>query len=142
MPYKGSAPAFIDLIAGQVQFMAESIPQAAQYARQGKVRALAVTSRERSAALPDTPTMAEAGVRNFEVVGFYGILAPAGTPKDAVDKLSEAFRQVLGDATLRERMVQQGADPAFLGAADFAAFLKAEIPRWAGAVAASGTRLD
>ena len=122
--------------------MAESVPQAAQYARQGKVRALAVTSRERNAALPDVPTMAEAGVRNFEVVGFYGILAPTGTPRDVVDRLSGAFRQVLEDPVIRERMVQQGADPAYLGAADFLAFLKAEMPRWAAAVAASGTRLD
>ncbi|MBL8384540.1 MAG: tripartite tricarboxylate transporter substrate binding protein [Burkholderiales bacterium] len=142
VPYKGSAPAFVDLIAGQVQFMAESVPQAAQYARQGKVRALAVTSRERNIAVPEVPTMAEAGVRNFEVVGFYGILAPAATPREAVDRLSSAFRQVIGEAAIRERMVQQGADPAFLGAADFAAFLKAEMPRWAAAVAASGTRLD
>jgi tripartite-type tricarboxylate transporter receptor subunit TctC len=142
VPYKGSAPAFIDLMAGQVQFMAESVPQAAQYAKQGKVRALAVTSRERNVALPDIPTMAEAGIRNFEVVGFYGILAPVATPKDVVDRLSGAFRQVLEDASIRERMVQQGADPAFLGAAEFAAYLKAEMPRWAQAVAASGTRLD
>ena len=142
VPYKGSAPAFIDLIAGQVQFMAESVPQAAQYAKQGKVRALAVTSRERNAALPDTPTMAEAGVRNFEVVGFYGILAPAATPKDVVERLAAAFKQVLEDPVIRDRMVQQGADPAFLGSGDFQALLKAEMPRWAAAVAASGTRLD
>ncbi len=142
VPYKGSAPAFIDLMAGQVQFMAESVPQAAQYAKQGKVRALAVTSRERNLALPDIPTMAEAGIRNFEVVGFYGILAPVATPRDVVERLSGAFRQVLEDASIRERMVQQGADPAFLGATDFAAYLKAEMPRWAQAVAASGTRLD
>lgn len=142
VPYKGSAPAFIDLIAGQVQFMAESVPQAAQYAKQGKVRALAVTSRERNAALPDTPTMAEAGVRNFEVVGFYGILAPQATPNDVVERLAGAFRQVLADPAIRQRMVEQGADPAFLGPADFQALLKAEMPRWAAAVAASGTKLD
>jgi tripartite-type tricarboxylate transporter receptor subunit TctC len=142
VPYKGSAPAFVDLIAGQVQFMAESVPQAAQYAKQGKVRALAVTSRERNAAVPDVPTMAEAGVKNFDVVGFYGILAPAATPKDVLEKLAGAFKATLEDASIRERMVQQGADPAFLGATEFAAFLKAEMPRWAAAVAASGTRLD
>jgi tripartite-type tricarboxylate transporter receptor subunit TctC len=142
VPYKGSAPAFVDLMAGQVQFMAESVPQAAQYAKQGKVRALAVTSRERNAALPDIPTMAEAGVSNFEVVGFYGILAPAATPGGVMERLAGAFRQVLEDASIRERMVQQGADPAFLGAAEFLAYLKAEMPRWAAAVAASGTRLD
>jgi tripartite-type tricarboxylate transporter receptor subunit TctC len=142
VPYKGSAPAFVDLMAGQVQFMAESVPQAAQYAKQGKVRALAVTSRERNVALPEIPTMAEAGIRNFEVVGFYGMLAPVATPREVVERLSGAFRQVLEDASIRERMVQQGADPAFLGATDFAAYLKAELPRWAQAVAASGTRLD
>jgi tripartite-type tricarboxylate transporter receptor subunit TctC len=90
----------------------------------------------------DPEAAAEAGIRNFEVVGFYGILAPVATPKDVVDRLSGAFRQVLEDASIRERMVQQGADPAFLGAAEFAAYLKAELPRWAQAVAASGTRLD
>jgi tripartite-type tricarboxylate transporter receptor subunit TctC len=92
IPYRGSAPAFIDLMAGQVQFMAESIPQAAQYHKQGKVRALAVTSRERNPALPDIPTVMETGIANFEVVGFYGFLAPAGTPKDVVNKLSDAFK--------------------------------------------------
>ena len=81
IPYRGSAPAFTDLMGGQVQFMAESIPQAASYHKQGKVRALAVTSRERNPALPDVPTVMESGIKNFEVVGFYGFLAPAGTPK-------------------------------------------------------------
>jgi tripartite-type tricarboxylate transporter receptor subunit TctC len=142
VPYKGSAPAFVDLIAGQVQFMAESVPQASQYAKQGKVRALAITSRERNTAVPEVPTMAEAGVKNFEVVGFYGFLAPGATPRDVVERLSGAFRQVLEDPAVRDRMVQQGADPAFLGATDFAALLKSEMPRWAAAVAASGTRLD
>ena len=142
IPYRGSAPAFTDLMAGQVQFMAESIPQAANYHKQGKVRALAVTSRERNPALPDIPTVMETGLKNFEVVGFYGFLAPAGTPKDVVAKLSDAFRQVLGNPEVRTRMITQGADPAFLGADDFAKFLAAEMPRWADAVKASGARLD
>lgn len=142
IPYRGSAPAFTDLMAGQVQFMAESIPQAAQYHKQGKVRALAVTSRERNPALPDIPTVMEAGVRNFEVVGFYGFMAPAGTPKDVVNKLSEAFRAVLAQPDIKARMVAQGADPAFLGADDFARFLTAEMPRWAAVVQKSGAKLD
>jgi tripartite-type tricarboxylate transporter receptor subunit TctC len=96
IPYRGSAPAFTDLIAGQVQFMAESIPQAAQYHKQGKVRALAVTSRERNPALPE----------------------------------------------VRNRMITQGADPAFLGADDFAKFLTLEMPKWAAAVQKSGAKLD
>ncbi|MCZ8292681.1 MAG: tripartite tricarboxylate transporter substrate binding protein [Hylemonella sp.] len=142
IPYRGSAPAFTDLMGGQVQFMAESIPQAAAYHKQGKVRALAVTSRERNPALPDIPTVIESGLKGFEVVGFYGFLAPAGTPKDVVAKLSEAFRQVMTQPELRSRMISQGADPAFLGADDFARFLGAEMPRWAAAVQKSGARLD
>lgn len=142
IPYRGSAPAFTDLMGGQVQFMAESIPQAANYHRQGKVRALAVTSRERNPALPDVPTVIESGVKGFEVVGFYGFLAPRDTPKDVVARLSDAFRQVLTSADVRERMVGQGADPAFLGSEEFGRFLATETPRWATAVRASGARLD
>ncbi len=142
IPYRGSAPAFTDLMAGQVQFMAESIPQAASYHKQGKVRALAVTSRERNPALPDIPTVIETGLKGFEVVGFYGFLAPAGTPRDVVQKLSDAFRQVLTTPEIRNRMVAQGADPAYMGADDFAKFLAAEMPRWAEAVQKSGAKLD
>ena len=142
IPYRGSAPAFTDLMGGQVQFMAESIPQAASYHKQGKVRALAVTSRERNAALPDVPTVMETGIKNFEVVGFYGFLAPAGTPKDVVAKLSDAFKQVLALPDVRTRMITQGADPAFLGADEFAKYLASEMPRWADAVGKSGAKLD
>jgi tripartite-type tricarboxylate transporter receptor subunit TctC len=142
IPYRGSAPAFTDLMGGQVQFMAESIPQAAAYHKQGKVRALAVTSRERNPALPDVPTAIESGLKNFEVVGFYGFLAPAGTPKDVVAKLSDAFGQVMQSPEVKNRMVAQGADPAFLGADAFASFLAAELPRWATAVQQSGAKLD
>ena len=142
IPYRGSAPAFTDLLGGQVQIMAESIPQAAQYVKQGKLRALAVTGRERNAALPDVPTFAEAGIKGLEVVGFYGVLAPAGTPKDVVAKLSDALRQTLETPELRTRMVQQGADPAYLSADQFAAYLAAQMPIWAKAVKDSGTKLD
>lgn len=145
IPYRGSAPAFTDLIGGQVQFMGESIPQAASYHKQGKVRALAVTSQERNPALPDVPTVNESGItglKGFEVVGFYGFLAPAGLPKDVAAKLGEAFRQVMNNPEVRTRMVTQGADPAFLGGDEFARFLALEMPRWAQAVKASGARLD
>jgi tripartite-type tricarboxylate transporter receptor subunit TctC len=142
IPYRGSAPAFTDLMGGQVQFMAESIPQAAAYHKQGKVRALAVTSRARNPALPDVPTVIESGLKGFEVVGFYGFLAPAGTPKDVVAKLSDAFGKVMQSPEVKSRMVSQGADPAFLGADDFAKFLAAEMPRWADAVKKSGAKLD
>jgi len=142
IPYRGSAPAFTDLMGGQVQFMAESIPQAANYHKQGKVRALAVTSATRNPALPDVPTVIESGIKGFEVVGFYGFLAPAGTPKDVVAKLSDAFKQVLTNPEVRDRMVSQGADPAFLGSEDFAKFLVTETPRWEKAVKASGAKMD
>ena len=142
IPYRGSAPAFTDLMAGQVQFMGESIPQAANYHKQGKVRALAVTSKERNPALPDVPTVIESGIKGFEVVGFYGFLAPAGLPKDITAKLSDAFKQVMTNPDIRNRMVTQGADPAFLGSDEFAQFLASETPRWAQAVKASGAKLD
>ena len=86
--------------------------------------------------------MIEAGLKGFEVVGFYGVLAPAATPKAVVDKLSAAFKATLDSAEVRSRMVAQGADPAFLGADDFAQFLAREMPRWAKVVKDSGTRLD
>ena len=142
IPYKGSAPAFTDLLAGQVQMMAESIPQASQYVKQGKLRALAVTSRERSAALPDTPTLIEAGIKGFDVVGFYGVLAPAATPKPVLDKLGAAFKAALETPEIRSRMVAQGADPAFLGPEAFTQYLAAEMPKWAQAVKDSGAKLD
>ena len=142
IPYKGSAPAFTDLMAGQAQLMAESVPQAAAYVKSGKLRALAVTSAQRNPALPDTPTMIEAGIPGFEVVGFYGVLAPAGTPKPVVEKLSAAFKAVLELPDIRNRMVQQGADPAYLDHDAFARCLAAELPRWAQAVKDSGAKLD
>ncbi len=142
IPYRGSAPAFTDLMAGQVQWMAESVPQAAQYHKQGKVRALAVTSATRNSALPDTPTVIEQGIKNFEVVGFYGVLAPAKLPKEIVNKLSDAFKTVLESPDLRNRMIAQGADPAYLGADAFAAFLSKQMPVWAQAVKQSGAKQD
>jgi tripartite-type tricarboxylate transporter receptor subunit TctC len=142
IPYKGSAPAFQDLLGGQVQVMAESIPQASQYVKQGKLRALAVTSRERSSALPDVPTLIEAGVKDFDVVGFYGVLAPAATPKPVVDRLAAAFKATLDTPDIRTRMVAQGADPAYLGPEAFTQYLAGEMPKWARAVKDSGARLD
>jgi tripartite-type tricarboxylate transporter receptor subunit TctC len=139
---KGSAPAMTDLLGGQVQLMAESIPLAAQYVKQGKLRALAITGRERNQALPDVPTFSETGLKGMEVVGFYGVMAPAGTPKDVVATLSEAFKQALDNADLRKSMVSQGADPAYLGGDAFGAYLEQQMPVWAKAVKDSGAKLD
>ncbi len=142
VPYKGSAPAFTDLLAGQVQFMAESIPQVTQYLKAGKVRVLAMTGKERNAAIADVPTMAESGVKDFEVVGFYGVLAPAKLPPDVTAKLTDAFRKALAAEDVRTRMISQGADPAFLDSAQFGAFLRTESARWSSAVRKAGVKLD
>lgn len=142
VPYKGTAPAFTDLLAGQVQFMSESIPQVTQYLKAGKIRALAMTGGTRNAAIPDVPTMAEVGVKNFEVVGFYGVLGPAKLPADVLAKLSDAFRKTLASDDVKTKMVSQGADPAFLGSAEFAAFLKIESARWQAAVKKANVKLD
>ncbi len=142
IPFKGSAPAFTDLIAGHVQFMAESVPQAANYAKQGKVKALAVTSAKRNPALPNTPTVIETGVANLEVVGFYGILAPKGTPADVTMKLSQAFKETLESPDIQKKMIEQGADPAYLNADQFTKFLATEMPRWAKVVKQAGAKLD
>jgi tripartite-type tricarboxylate transporter receptor subunit TctC len=142
IPFKGSAPAFTDLIAGHVQFMAESVPQAANYAKQGKVKALAVTSAKRNPALPNTPTVLETGVANFEVVGFYGILAPKGTPPDVASKLSQAFKETLESPDIQKKMIDQGADPAYLNPDQFTKFLNGEMPRWAKAVKQAGAKID
>ena len=142
VPYKGTAPAFTDLLGGQVQFMAESIPQVGQYLKAGKVRALAMTGKERNNAIPDVPTMAESGVKDFEVVGFYGVLAPARLPAEVTAKLTDAFRKTLANEEVRTRMVTQGADPAFLDSAQFSAFLKTETDRWSAAVKKADVKLD
>ena len=142
IPFKGSAPAFTDLIAGHVQFMAESVPQAANYAKQGKVKALAVTSAKRNPALPNTPTVIETGVANLDVVGFYGILAPKGTPPEAINRLSQAFKETLESSDIQKKMIDQGADPAYLNADQFTKFLTAEMPRWAKVVKQAGAKVD
>ncbi|MBU3623497.1 tripartite tricarboxylate transporter substrate binding protein [Polynucleobacter sp. AP-Latsch-80-C2] len=142
IPFKGSAPAFTDLIAGHVQFMAESVPQAANYAKQGKVKALAVTSAKRNPALPNTPTVLETGVANLEVVGFYGILAPKATPPEITNKLSQAFKETLESPDIQKKMIDQGADPAYLNAEQFTKFLNNEMPRWAKAVKQAGAKVD
>ena len=142
IPFKGSAPAFTDLIAGHVQFMAESVPQAANYAKQGKVRALAVTSAKRNPALPNVPTVLETGVANLEVVGFYGVLAPKGTPPELVNRLSQAFKETLDSPEVQKKMIDQGADPAYMSAEQFTRYLTAEMPRWENAVKQAGAKLD
>ena len=110
--------------------------------KQGKVRTLAVTSRERSPALPAVPTLIESGLPYFDAVGFYGVLAPGGTPCDVLSRLTQAFQQTLETPEIRARMAQQGADPAYLAPEPFGEFQRTGLVRWNKAVKASGARLD
>lgn len=142
IPYRGSASALADLMSGQVQLMAESVPTALPLVRQGKLRALAVTGRERSSALPEVPTLTEVGIKGLDVVGFYGVMAPAGTPREVVARLGEAFRQVLDSHEVRSRMGTLGTDSAYLSGEQFGRYLAAELPVWARAVRDSGATLD
>jgi tripartite-type tricarboxylate transporter receptor subunit TctC len=142
IPFKGSAPAFTDLMAGHVQFMAESVPQAANYAKQGRLKALAVTSLKRSPALPNTPTVIESGVANFDVVGFYGILAPKGVSSEVLRKLNQTFKDTLESTEIQRKMLDQGAEPAYLDAEQFSQFLIKELPRWAKVVQQAGAKIN
>jgi tripartite-type tricarboxylate transporter receptor subunit TctC len=101
-----------------------------------------VTSAKRNPALPNTPTVIETGIANLEVVGFYGILAPKGTPPDITNKLSQAFKETLDSPEIQKRMIEQGADPAYLNADQFNKYLAMEMPRWAKAVKQAGAKLD
>ena len=142
VPYKGSAPAVADLLGGQVQMMFDNMPVSLPHAKAGKLRALAVTSLKRSPALPDVPTMDEEGLKGFDATSWFGLLAPAGTPKDIIAKLNAASVAALATPDMRERLAAQGADPVGNTPDQFAAFIKAEIEKWAKIVKASGARVD
>jgi tripartite-type tricarboxylate transporter receptor subunit TctC len=142
VPYKGSAPAVTDLLGGQVQMMFDNLPVSLPHAKAGKLRALAVTSLTRSAALPDVPTMDEEGLTGFNATSWFGLLAPAGTPKEVVAKLNAASVKALASPEMRERLAGQGADPVGNTPEQFSAFIKAEIEKWAKIVKASGARID
>lgn len=142
VPYKGSAPAVTDLLGGQVNMMFDNMPSALPHVKGGKLRALAVTSAKRSPAAPDVPTMAEAGVPGYEATSWFGILAPAGTPKDIVTKLNKEIARILAMPEIKEKLSAQGAEPVGNTPEQFAAHIKAEIKKWEGVVKASGAQLD
>jgi tripartite-type tricarboxylate transporter receptor subunit TctC len=142
VPYKGSSPALTDLIAGQVQLMFDNLPSSLQFIKAGKLRALAVTSLERSSALPDVPTLAESGLPGFEASSWFGVLAPAGTPNDIIVKLNTAIAGWLATADAKEKLAAQGAIAAG-GAPDaFVRHIAAESSKWAKVVKASGAHVD
>jgi tripartite-type tricarboxylate transporter receptor subunit TctC len=142
VPYKGGAPAITDLIGGQVSMMIEVMPNAYQHVKAGKIRALAVTTAQRSAVAPDIPTIAESGVPGFEVSAWDGIWAPAGTPPAIVDRLNDAIRASLEDPPIREALFQRGAEPVPGTPAALGAHVVAEAARWAKVVRDSGATVD
>jgi tripartite-type tricarboxylate transporter receptor subunit TctC len=130
VPYRGSGQAVPDLIAGNVQVMFDSMPSSAGAVRDGKLRALAVTTAGRQAAFPELPTVAEAGVPGYEISTWYGIWAPAGTPAAILARLHAAVASALRGAESRERMAALGAQPVADAPEDFARFVRAEHERW------------
>ena len=134
VPYKGSAPAHVDLAGGRIQLMidGENIVQA--NVRDGRTRALAITGEKRSASLPEVPTVAEAGFPDLVVYGWQGVMVPAGTPAAIVARLSAAVGQVLSDPGLAERLTKQGTSPAYLDTAAFQAYIDREAKRWADVI--------
>jgi len=125
--------------------MFDNLPSAMPHIRSGKLKALAVTSAQRSAALPDLPTIAEAGgtpLNGYEATSWFGLLAPAGTPRDIVERLQQETAKALSSPALKERLLSQGAIPSGIGTAEFAAYIDAETRKWAGVVKASGAKVD
>ena len=131
IPYKGTAPGVVDLLAGQVLVMAPNVLTALPHIKSGKLRALAVTSPRRSAALPDVPTVAEAGLPGYDSTQWYGVLAPAGTQRDIVARLHDAIVRALRDAEVGKRLAADGAEPVGNSPEEFAAFIKSESEKWA-----------
>ena len=142
VPYKGAAQGVTDLIGGQIQMYISSVVTLSGHIRNGKMRALAVTSAKRSADLPNVPTVAEAGYKGFEAVTWFGIAAPAGVSKDAVAKLNAAFNKALETPDVRKKLTEQGADVLGGPSEQFAALVRDETVRWAKVVKESGAKVD
>jgi len=142
IPYKGSAPALVDLLGGRLTMMFDTIAQQTQNVAAGKVRALAVTGPQRSPLLPDVPTAQEAGLKDFDVTIWYGVLAPAGTPAPVVERLSREIGAVMSGEDMKKRMQADGAEARPTTPAEFAALIKHDMSKWGPVVKASGATLD
>ena len=140
VPYKGVAPAMTDLIGGQLQLMFSDATSAIPHAKSGKVRPVAVTRRIE--VMPEIPTFAELGYAGYDPTVWYGVFAPAGTPRDIVVKLNGAIAKALQAPEVRERLISQGANPVSNSPEEFTAFVRDEIARWGKVVKASGARVD
>jgi tripartite-type tricarboxylate transporter receptor subunit TctC len=142
VPYRGAAPAVTDLLAGQIDMMLADLPVLLPHVRGGAVTALGVAARERSPALPDVPTLAEAGLAGAESETWYGLLAPAGTPPERIATLQRAAAAALEDPETRRALVEQGGRPVGSTPEEFAAFLRRETAKWGEVVRAANIRLE
>jgi tripartite-type tricarboxylate transporter receptor subunit TctC len=143
VPYRGSVPAMLDVIAGHIPFMVVDLQPALQQIREGKVRVLGVTTPKRVAAAPDIPTLAEAGLAGFELVAWQGVVAPAGTPRAIVDQLAAQLSKLMADPATRDRLTALSLEPLPPSTPDsFAAYIKAEVDRWAVIVKNSGAEIE
>ncbi len=140
VPYKGAAPAVVDLLAGQVHLMLNSIPVLLPHMRAGKLRALAVGADNRMTILPDVPTMREAGVGKFDANSWYGFFAPASTPPDIVARLNAESAKILRSREMRDFFLPQGAVPVGNSTEEFAAHIRAELLKWVQAVKVAGVK--
>jgi tripartite-type tricarboxylate transporter receptor subunit TctC len=142
IPYKGNPQAVTDLMAGQIQLMITNMPAVVPYIQSGRLRALAVTTKTRSLALPDLPTMEEAGLPGYESSAWFGLVSPAAVSRDIVDRLNAEVARIVGLADVKRSLAGQGADPRVMTPDEFGAFMKAETTKWAKIVKASGARAD
>jgi tripartite-type tricarboxylate transporter receptor subunit TctC len=142
VPYKGSAPGLVDLASGQTQFMIDTINTVLPYVRDGRLRGLAVSSMKRSSVLPDLPTLHESGLSGFDASAWQGIMAPAATSSDIVQRLNTEVNKALAHPEVRAKLAAQGADVLGGTSAEYAAHLRSELPRWAKAVKDSGAKAD
>ncbi|HVJ24505.1 MAG TPA: tripartite tricarboxylate transporter substrate-binding protein [Burkholderiales bacterium] len=130
VPYKGSGPAITDLLGNQVESMMDQLTASIGHLREGRIKAIAITSTRRSPLLPTVPTLDESGVRGYEATTFTGIFAPAGVPKSALDKLSAALRKALANEAVRERFRGMGVEIMDMGQSEFAAYVRADFEKW------------
>ncbi|MBT2301515.1 tripartite tricarboxylate transporter substrate binding protein [Variovorax paradoxus] len=145
IPYRGSGPALLDLVGGNADVMFDNLPSSMQQIKGGKLKALAVTSSKRSPALPDVPTVEEAGgpaLKGYEASSWFGLLAPAGTPPEIVNRIQQEVAKSLGTPAIKEKMLAQGAIPSGNSPAEFAKMIDSEHAKWAKVVKASGAKVD
>ena len=142
VPYKGAPPAMTDLLAGQVALTFATAPSAVPHVKAGKLRALGVSTAQRINALPNVPTIAEAGVPGFESSGSNGLVGPAGMPAAIVERLNAAVVKIVKDPAMSKLLSDQGADPVTMTSAEYAAYIKSEVAKWAQVVRASGAKVD